>query len=113
VGIHDHGSKVAAVLENDGDGGARRARGSGLVGTLPASARDNAHVEGAYSLDATSSTSPHTFNVVAALSPGGVITAVVSDDPATELGQWALDGHRNVVATFYAFETGPNGRSAR
>jgi NAD(P)-dependent dehydrogenase (short-subunit alcohol dehydrogenase family) len=29
--------------------------------------------------------------------------------PAPPVGQWAFDGHHNVVVTFTAFEVGPNG----
>src|SRR2546423_12406867 len=83
--------------------------GAVLLGALPVSARDNSHVEGTYSLAAKSSIDQHTFTVAAGLSAGGVITAIVSDDPATELGEWGFDSYHNVVATFYAFEVGPNG----
>jgi hypothetical protein len=83
--------------------------GAILFAALPATAGDDSHVEGSYWLEGQSNVDHHPFHVVSALSPGGVITSIVSTDTATEVGQWALDDDHALVAKFYAFATAPDG----
>jgi hypothetical protein len=82
--------------------------GAILFAALPATAGDDSHVEGSYWLDGQSNVDHHTFHVVSALTSGGVITNIISDDPSTQVGQWALDDDHNLVAKFYSFAFGPN-----
>jgi hypothetical protein len=82
--------------------------GAGLFVSVAPAGADSSHVEGSYWLDAQSSVDHHSFHVVTGLASGGVITSIVSDDPATEVGQWSLDDNK-VVATFYSFAVAPTG----